>query len=131
ENEPQPDALLRISSESAGRSKISEDDYLEGVPELIVEIAASTASYDMHQKKHVYARNGVPEYLVYLGYTATSSLNLGEAEGEFSVQWYNPREGGALQEGTVTSVTGGSRVGLGYPPEDRREDWLVIVRKEG
>lgn len=37
---------------------------LEGVPELVVEVAASSVSYDLHQKKNVYRRSGVPEYLV-------------------------------------------------------------------
>lgn len=68
ENEPQPDVLLRLSPQLGGRSFVATDGYLEGVPELIVEIAASTASYDMNQKRHVYARSGVPEYLVYLSY---------------------------------------------------------------
>jgi Putative restriction endonuclease len=30
------------------------DEYLEGVPELMVEIAASSASYDLHDKRWVY-----------------------------------------------------------------------------
>ncbi len=68
ENEPQPDVLLRLSPKLGGRSFVAQDGYLEGVPELIVEISASTASYDMNQKRHVYARNGVPEYIVYLSY---------------------------------------------------------------
>jgi Uma2 family endonuclease len=63
DNEPQPDALLRI--ESGGQSQLSEDDYIQGAPELIVEIAASTASYDLHEKRNVYRRNGVQEYLVW------------------------------------------------------------------
>lgn len=63
DNEPQPDALLRI--EIGGQSNISEDGYVEGAPELIVEIAASTASYDLHQKLNVYRRNRVQEYLVW------------------------------------------------------------------
>lgn len=66
DNEVQPDALLRI--EVGGESIINEDDYIEGVPELIVEIAASTASYDLHAKKNVYRRNGVKEYLVWRVY---------------------------------------------------------------
>ncbi len=45
DNEAQPDALLRLESEVGGNSRISEDDYVEGAPELIVEIAASSASY--------------------------------------------------------------------------------------
>lgn len=63
DNEPQPDALLRI--ESGGRSIVSDDDYLEGSPELIVEIAASSAAYDLYDKKQVYRRNGVQEYVVW------------------------------------------------------------------
>jgi Uma2 family endonuclease len=66
DNEPQPDALLRI--EVGGRSRINQDDYLEGVPELIVEIAASSASYDLHEKLKVYRRNQVQEYLVWRVY---------------------------------------------------------------
>lgn len=63
DNEPQPDALLRL--ETGGRSRITEDDYLEGAPELIAEVAASSAAYDLHDKKQAYRRNGVQEYLVW------------------------------------------------------------------
>jgi len=48
DNEPQPDALLRLDPSVGGQSRISDDDYVEGAPELIVEIAASSASYDLH-----------------------------------------------------------------------------------
>lgn len=65
-NEPQPDALLRLDESLGGQSRISEDDYLEGAPELIVEIAASTASYDLHDKLEVYRRHGVRDYLVWV-----------------------------------------------------------------
>ena len=46
DNEPQPDAVLRL--ETGGTSHISADGYLEGPPELVVEVAASSASYDLH-----------------------------------------------------------------------------------
>ncbi|HID63922.1 MAG TPA: Uma2 family endonuclease [Anaerolineae bacterium] len=64
ENEVQPDALLRLEPEVGGRSRVTEDDYLEGPPELVVEIATSSAAYDLHDKRRVYARSGVLEYLV-------------------------------------------------------------------
>lgn len=67
DNEPQPDAVLRI--ETGGQSRISADDYIEGAPELIVEIAASSASYDLHDKLRVYRRNGVLEYIVWRTYS--------------------------------------------------------------
>jgi Uma2 family endonuclease len=62
-NAPQPDALLRISQN--GQSTISEDDYVEGSPELIVEISASTVSIDLNTKMQVYLKNQVQEYLVW------------------------------------------------------------------
>ncbi len=68
DNEVQPDALLRIETALGGASRISDDDYIEGAPELVVEIAASSASYDLHDKKNVYRRNGVQEYLVWRVY---------------------------------------------------------------
>jgi Uma2 family endonuclease len=68
DNEVQPDALLRLTSESRGQSRVSEDGYIEGAPEFIAEIAYSSASYDLHDKLHVYRRNGVQEYLVWQVY---------------------------------------------------------------
>ena len=68
ENEPQPDALLFLPPEYGGSAWVGEDGYLEGTPELILEVSASSASYDLNQKKRAYARNGVPEYIVYLAY---------------------------------------------------------------
>ncbi|QZZ21885.1 Uma2 family endonuclease [Leptothermofonsia sichuanensis E412] len=65
DNEPQPDACLRIEEAIGGQSRVTEDDYIEGAPELIVEIAASSVSYDLHDKKQVYRRHGVQEYLVW------------------------------------------------------------------
>lgn len=68
DNEPQPDALLRIEPEVGGNSIISEDDYIEGAPELIVEVAASSAAYDLNDKLNAYRRNGVQEYIVWQTY---------------------------------------------------------------
>lgn len=59
-NEPEPDAML-IREDRA----VYEDGYLASVPELIVEIAASSVSRDLHQKKDAYERNGVREYIVW------------------------------------------------------------------
>ncbi|MBE9236255.1 Uma2 family endonuclease [Anabaena aphanizomenioides LEGE 00250] len=78
DNEPQPDALLRI--ENGGQSRISEDDYVEGAPELIVEIAASSAAIDAHDKLKVYRRNQVQEYLIWRVY-----------DGEFD--WFILKDG--------------------------------------
>ncbi|MFB2936409.1 Uma2 family endonuclease [Aerosakkonemataceae cyanobacterium BLCC-F154] len=65
DNEPQPDAVLLINASCGGQSRFDEEGYIEGAPELVAEIAASTASIDLRDKKRVYRRNGVKEYLVW------------------------------------------------------------------
>jgi len=80
ENEVQPDALLRLDEAMGGKSRVTEDDYLAGPPELVLEIAASSAAYDMHVKRRVYARSGVQEYLAVQMY-------------EQRVDWFVWREG--------------------------------------
>ena len=68
DNEPQPDAVLFIEAAAGGQTRISADDYLEGSPELIVEVAASSAAIDRGTKKQVYRRNGVLEYVIWQVY---------------------------------------------------------------
>ena len=63
DNMAQPDAVLFIDEQAGGRTTI-KGRYLAGPPELIVEVAASSAAYDLYNKLHVYRRNGVQEYLV-------------------------------------------------------------------
>ena len=65
DNMPQPDCVLIIEPPHSQTVTISDDDYLEGAPELIVEIASSSASYDLGVKLNAYRRNGVPEYVVW------------------------------------------------------------------
>jgi Uma2 family endonuclease len=65
DNEPQPDAVLLIDAAAGGQSRLSQDDYIEGAPELVVEIAASSVAIDLHAKKTAYRRNGVQEYIVW------------------------------------------------------------------
>lgn len=65
DNEPQPDVLLLIDEKLGGQAKISEDDYIEGAPELVAEVAASSASNDLYDKKRAYRRNQVQEYIVW------------------------------------------------------------------
>lgn len=71
DNEPQPDAVLLIEPDAGGQTRLSNDGYIEGAPELVAEIvitqpvyAASSAAYD-YDKKTAYRRNGVKEYIVW------------------------------------------------------------------
>jgi hypothetical protein len=63
-SEPQPDLTLRILAEYGGRSRENEDDYIQGPPELLAEIAYSTRSIDLTLKRLDYQRARVTEYLV-------------------------------------------------------------------
>ena len=64
-NMPQPDAFLRISETHGGQSRVDSDRYVEGAPELVAEVAATSASHDLRKKLDAYCRNGVQEYLVW------------------------------------------------------------------
>ena len=55
---------------------MKEDGYLTGPPELIVEIAVSSASIDLRDKRRAYCRNGVREYVVWI-------------VAEQRVEWFN------------------------------------------
>lgn len=94
ENEVQPDAFLRLHEAAGGQSRAGIDDYLEGAPELIVEVAASSAAYDLYEKLRVYRRNGVQEYLILLAYEQeTRWFQL--VEGEYKLLL--PDEAGVLR----------------------------------
>ncbi len=64
-NEPQPDNVLYIEPTHGGQVRISDDDYIEGAPDLAAEVAASNASIALNAKQDVYRQMGVREYIVW------------------------------------------------------------------
>jgi Uma2 family endonuclease len=64
DSEPQPDVSLRLTEECGGQSRITSDDYLEGAPELVVEISDRSSHFDLYAKKTDYQKYGVREYVV-------------------------------------------------------------------
>jgi hypothetical protein len=68
-------------------------------------------------------------YAMYIPNYKSSKINLKEASGEFQVYWYNPFKGGALQTGSVKSLTGGDEVDLGNPPSRIGEDWVILLSR--
>ena len=65
---PEPDSLLFVRPEVGGNCRITPDDYIAGAPEFVVEVSASSASYDSREKLEAYLRAGVREYLVWRTY---------------------------------------------------------------
>ena len=81
DNEPQPDIVLILDESVGGQSRLTEEGYLEGVPELVVEIAASSAAIDLGSKLQAYRRNGVKEYIVWQAF-------------ENQLEWFQLVDGG-------------------------------------
>jgi Uma2 family endonuclease len=63
EDEVQPDTCLIIRPSHGGQTR-EQDGYMVGAPELVIEVASSSVSYDLHSKRRSYERAGVKEYLV-------------------------------------------------------------------
>ena len=127
DNEPQPDLVLMKLPEKGGHARISADDYVEGAPELAVEIVGSSHAYDLHQKKGAYRRNGIREYLAWItGDQRVVWWELREADyqeialapdsllksGVFPGLWLDT---GALLRGDMKAVLAALRRGLDSP----------------
>jgi len=80
DSEVQPDVILFREPAAPGDARFRDDDYVEGAPQLVVEVAASSASYDLHDKLRLYEAVGVAEYAVWRVLDA-------------QFDWFRPREG--------------------------------------
>ena len=65
DNEVQPDMTLFTVRREDGTNRVGADGYIDGGPELAIEVAASSASRDRNAKKRVYLANGVREYIIW------------------------------------------------------------------
>lgn len=70
------------------------------------------------------------KYVVYLLFGGTGTINLEGTTDTFSIKWYNPRTGVAMQDGSVTTVQGGSVISFGNPPNDPNKDWAILIEKK-
>ncbi|MDX1531960.1 MAG: putative collagen-binding domain-containing protein, partial [Rhodothermales bacterium] len=73
---------------------------------------------------HVLAKAGAV-YAVYLPDGGTTTITL--PSGDYAVRWFDPRDGGALQTGSVADVSGGGSPSIGQPPSDPTSDWAVLL----
>ena len=64
-NMPQPDCLLFISPACGGQVRIDEDDYVNGAPDLVAEVAAGSIHCDLNGKFQAYPREGFCEYMIW------------------------------------------------------------------
>lgn len=122
DNEVQPDALLRIDAACGGQSRVAADGFIEGAPELVVEISGSSASYDLHAKLHIYRRAGVCEYIVWRVYDRALDWFVLE-EGRFEAQ--TPDDQGVLS----SRVFPGLRVPVAAMLDGQLADVLAAVQQ--
>ncbi|MFK7932538.1 MAG: DUF5060 domain-containing protein [Saprospiraceae bacterium] len=68
-------------------------------------------------------------YAIYLHpNTKTTSIDLGDSGKTFSIRWYDPKNGGDLQTGTIDSVKASGIVEVGFPPANPEKDWVVLIK---
>lgn len=93
-------------------------------------LARSNGTHGFIRKIWYHGFAGPPDiYAVYFSAFREGTLDLTGASGNFIVQWYSPRKGGDLIEGSVKEVSGGGPVSPGAPPDDPDQDWVLLVKK--
>jgi len=76
---------------------------------------------------------GIPGeiYAFYMPGRGSSMLTLPENDsGGYTVSWFDPKAGGRLQIGNVTELGFGGNQFIGYAPNTKTQDWVVLIRKK-
>ncbi|GAA4814659.1 DUF5060 domain-containing protein [Litoribaculum gwangyangense] len=69
-------------------------------------------------------------YAIYVEAKADKvTLDLGNSGKTFDIKWFDPRNGGTLQEGSMTSVKAKGIIELGVPPSSYERDWVILTQK--
>ncbi len=87
------------------------------------QLTSDTASYCLSKPGEVYAVF-LPEGL------KSTSLDMEGSEGSFSVMWFDPRNGGELQVGSLETAQAGGSKSIGEPPSESEIDWIALIAKD-
>ncbi len=68
-------------------------------------------------------------YAFYQPGRGSQMLKLPIIEEGYSVSWFDPKQGGELQKGSVDSLRGGTNQFVGSPPNRVTQDWVLLVQK--
>ena len=85
------------------------------------ELTADDSSYCFAKKGEIYA------IFLPMG-LKTTSVDLGDSGKEFTIKWYDPRNGGDLQKGSLEAVKANGEVVVGFPPSAMDKDWVVYIK---
>lgn len=75
------------------------------------------------------AANQVETFVVQLPTGGAPQLDFGTDPGVFTISWFDPRNGGPLQTGSLTDVIGPGLRSLGTPPSAPNDDWIILVER--
>ncbi|WP_027330165.1 hypothetical protein [Marinimicrobium agarilyticum] len=91
---------------------------------------------------NAWALAEVGEFYIIYAKDASKALTLRLLPGksDYSVQWFDPRNGGELQTGSITELRVDKEVttywgdmatvDLGKPPRDTENDWVILVKRQ-
>lgn len=80
-----------------------------------------------NEKAYCFARKDRIYAVYLLDGSRPTRINLGKSGKAFKVNWYDPRLGGELQTGTVSTLTANGMEDLGFPPSEKNRDWVAVV----
>lgn len=66
--------------------------------------------------------------MIYLSEGGSTELTLEDAT--YTVKWYDPRKGGELKNGSVTSITGPGAKSIGNAPSHPHNDWVILLENQ-
>lgn len=69
-------------------------------------------------------------YAIYLPEGGPVSIDLTRDTNQYSVSWFNPRNGGELLKGEMTSIRGGRYVTISGAPDNQDSDWIILLSNE-
>ena len=67
-------------------------------------------------------------YAIYLPEGGSADLSF-NSTGTYQIKWYDPRNGGKLQNGSITTITGSGKKNIGQSPGEYSKDWVVLITK--
>ncbi len=68
-------------------------------------------------------------YIAFLPNGGTTTIDI-SGTGTYGVKWFNPRNGGDLQKGSITSVSSGTNISIGSAPNETSSSWVVLLEKK-
>jgi len=67
-------------------------------------------------------------YVVFVPGDDNSNINLGTTGETYEIKWFDPKNGGTLQNGSVLSVVADGNIDVGNPPNNPNEDWILYLQ---